>query len=154
MTTGITGRSPVQEEGRGRYITVENRQPSKSGQVQALQSSLRGPESFNQSVLQTPKRWCSSCSESIISCYRTSFKSLTDRSRDDARALFRSGTSSMVPAQRLVSLCNAYSNQVSMESSRFDLDNRLTQDLEKPTPQEKEVFCIENMNKSKATSYR
>jgi hypothetical protein len=59
----------------------------------------------------------------------------------------------MVPAQRLVSLCNVYSNEVSIESSRFDLDNRLTQDLEKPTPQEREVFCIENMNKSKANRF-
>ena len=138
MATGAAGRSPVNAARFARRTEtaphrrsvrqplVENRPLDRSSQVQALQSSLSGPESFNQSVLQTQKRRCSPCSESIIRCCQTSFKPLTDRFRDHARTLSQSGPSSLVPAQRLVSLRNAPSNELSTEISTNELSTEIS----------------------------
>ena len=168
MNLGSTGISSANAAQRiGRTETARQRQTvrgnKESARSQALRtSSMQGGSAefggFNQPDPETPKRRCSPCSDSILSCCT----SVTKNYRTHVKSLYQSGPASSSRAQRLAPSRGASTNQASTEGSIYPWDYRSTNDLVKdyfnlPTEEDRERYytaCTEGMvNPDKANRF-
>ena len=139
MTTGFSNKSNVSRFAENRreslrqrripQVPLGNTTPRQSNQVQALQSGTPRPSSSSQSQSETPKRRCSPCTDSVISCFQTTCNPLISRAQGHARTLYQSGPPSSPRAQTMVPFRSASTGEASTENIQFPWDSRPTMEI-------------------------